>query len=152
MANNKADSFASWLIRLIFLNEDTPGSPNIGSDGLHGSTIAGNLYLSLHTSNPSAGDQGTSEVVYAGYNRVPIPRGPSDWVESVNGRVENINSISFPVCSGGSTTATHFGIGTDGTPGNATPLLYAGSLNTPNLIVVGVLPTFAPGQLTVQEL
>lgn len=55
-------------------------------------------YISLHTGDPSAGDQTTNEADYTGYVRVAIRAG--DW------------KADFPVGCGADCVATHFAIGT----------------------------------------
>jgi hypothetical protein len=158
MANNKTTTLESYVVQLIFQNVSTPpGADSIGDDGLKGSTTAGSLYLTLHTSDPGeAGTQTTNEVAtspgaYVNYARVAVARDNTEWPESPAGKVSNGNVITFPTAgaaSGGN--VTHFGIGTSAS--GAGNLLYYGPLTAPLAISNGVVPQFAAGTLTVEEL
>lgn len=41
-----------------------------------------NVYASLHTADPVAGNQTTSEAAYTGYARVPVARDVTGWTIS----------------------------------------------------------------------
>src|SRR5207247_2441378 len=78
--------------------------------GLRGSTVAGSVYVALHTANPGeAGTQATSEAVYTGYARVAIARDGTQFTVSA-GAGSNVNVIAFPLCTtgGGGTEAEMF--------------------------------------------
>ena len=155
MADNKTNTLESWMVNLILRNEDTGVLPAaIGDDGLHGSTTAGDLYLSLHTGDPGeGGDQTTSEATYTSYARVAVNRnsdGTADWSQSSAGSAStNNNTITFPTCTGGSNAITHFGIGTSSAGSGA--LLYFAPLSAPLAISTGIVPQFAAGSLSVAE-
>jgi hypothetical protein len=122
----KSTTFENDLLKHIFQNA---AIAKVGdAAGLPAAATVGAFYVSLHTADPSAGDQTTNEVPYTPYARVAVSRsGSTGWTISGNG-VTNTAQINFPACtSGGPTTATHFGIGTDST--GAGKLLYAGALN-----------------------
>lgn len=94
-------------------------------------TPATNLYVSLHTSDPGeAGDQTTNEIAYTSYARVAVARSGSGWTVTANS-VSPAATISFPAGTGGSGTATHFGVGTAAS--GAGVLLYSGTV-TPNIV------------------
>lgn len=94
--------------------------------GLRGSTTAGSLYVSLHTADPGeAGSQTTSEATYTSYARVAVARSGASWTVATNSAT-NAAAVSFPKCTGGTNTITHFGIGTDST--GAGVLLFKGPL------------------------
>ena len=140
----KAASYETDLLELIFnataiadLAENDTTSP------------ATNLYVSLHTADPSAGTQATSEATYGSYARVAVARTSGGWTVSGNG-VSNTAEVQFPASSDAtSETITHFGIGT--TVSGATALLYAGTVS-PNISMAnGVQPTFAIGDIDVTE-
>jgi hypothetical protein len=132
------------LLTLYFNNTD---HANIGdASGLQNSATAGSFYVSLHTADPGeAGDQTTSEATYTSYARVAVARSGAGWTVSGN-NVSNAAAVSFPACTGGSNTITHFGIGTDisGT-GN---LLFKGDTG-PLAVSSGITPQFAIGELDV---
>ena len=133
------------LLHLIFLNTDWA---NIGdAGGLQNSASAGSFYISLHTANPDeAGDQTTSEVAYTSYARVAVARSGAGFTRS-SSTIENAALVQFPQCTGGSATATHFGIGTSATlAGN---LIFKGALTSSLSISNGIQPQFSAGDLTV---
>ena len=132
------------LLDLLFLNVDWA---NIGdAGGLQNSAAAGSFYISLHTADPGeAGSQTTSEVAYTGYARVAVARTAGGFTRTVS-TVANTALVQFGQCTGGTATATHFGIGTDSTgTGN---LLLKGALNSSLSISNGIQPQFAAGALT----
>jgi hypothetical protein len=101
-----------------------------------------NLYVSLHTADPSAGTQSTSEIAYTSYARVAVARTSGGWTVT-GASVVPAAAISFPASTGGaSVTATNFAIGTLST--GAGVVLWAGTI-TPNIsgIVSGVTPILA---------
>lgn len=130
---SKSNSFETDILELIFnataladLAENDATSP------------ATNLYVSLHTSDPGeAGSQTTNETSYTSYARVAVARTSGGWTVSGNS-VSPAAEISFPACTGGTATITHFGVGT-GSSG-AGYLMYKGTV-TPNIAVSsGVTP------------
>lgn len=132
------------LLDLIFLNTDWA---NIGdAGGLQNSATAGSFYISLHTADPGeAGDQTTNEIAYTSYARVAVARSAGGWTRSVS-TVSNTALVQFPQCTGGSGTATHFGIGTDATlAGN---LILKGALTSSLAISNGIQPQFAAAAMT----
>lgn len=140
-------SFANYLARLIFLNENIP---NIGdSVGLRGASAAGNFWLTLHTASPGvAGTAPTNEVSYTGYARLSLVRGGAAWV--VSGNVVNpISDQSFPANSGGTTqTATHFGIVNSAS--GAGMLIMFGTLSPSQVIAPLAIPRIkAASALTI---
>lgn len=132
------------LLDLLFLNIDWA---NIGdAGGLQNSATAGSFYISLHTADPGeAGNQSTNEVAYTSYARVAVARTAGGWTRSVS-TVSNTALVQFPQATGGTATATHFGIGTDSS--GAGNLLLKGALNSSLSISNGIQPQFAAGALT----
>ena len=117
--------------------------------GLLQSVADGDLYMSLHTSDPGeAGDQTTNEIVYTSYARKDVPRTAGGWTVTANA-VENAAEVAMPTCTGGSATATHFGIGTDAS--GAGKLLYKGALVAPLAISNLIEPKFPAGTIDVTE-
>lgn len=133
------------LLNLIFLNVDWA---NIGdAAGLQNSAAAGSFYVSLHTADPGeAGSQTTSEIAYTGYARVAVARTSAGFTLS-SSTISNTALVQFPQCTGGTGTATHFGIGTDST--GAGNLLFKGALTSSLAVSNGIQPQFAGGALTV---
>jgi hypothetical protein len=140
------NAFETSLLSLIFNNANIA---NIGDAiGLRASTTAGSLYVSLHTADPGeAGTQTTSEATYTGYARVAVARSGAGWTVSGNA-FSNAVAVAVGPCTSGTSTITHFGIGTDVSgPGN---LLFIGAL-TASIVVTSSsnqTQTFAIGQLS----
>lgn len=133
------------LLTLLFNNADWA---NIGdAAGLQNSATAGSFYVSLHTADPGeAGTQATSEAAYTGYARVAVVRSGAGWTISAN-NVSNAAAVTFGACTAGSSSVTHFGIGTDlsGT-GN---LILKGAVTATLAVSAGITPSFAIGELDV---
>lgn len=144
---SKSNAWEAAFIALVFANTN---AANIGdATGLRGSSTAGVLYLSLHTADPGeAGDQTTNEIAYTSYARVSKAR---DGVAiTVSGNVATLAAnTDFPTGTGGSGTATHFGIGTASS--GAGVLLYSGTI-TPNIVCGnGVTPRLNSGSLVTED-
>ena len=136
-------TFANDLLKLLL--QATPIA-NI-ADNAASSPIT-NLFIALHTADPSAGDQTTNEVSYTGYARVAVARSSSGWTVSANAG-ENTAAITFGACTGGSATAAYVSIGklTSG----AGEILFSGALTATLAISNGITPQFAINALTVTE-
>ncbi len=118
----------AWL-ELLLKNTDFA---NVGdAAGLQNSAAAGSLYFSLHTADPGeAGDQTTNEIGYTSYARVAVARSGAGF--TVSGNTANpAATVAFPAGTGGSGTATHFGIGTASS--GAGVLLFKGAI-TPSIV------------------
>jgi len=112
---------------------------------------ATNLYVSLHTADPGAGgSQNTSEATYTSYARVAVARTTGGWTTSSltpGSQVVNAGAITFPQCTGGSNTITHWGIGLSSS--GAGTLNAFGPVNTSGFPAVPFTCTNAsPGVLT----
>lgn len=140
-----SNAFENALLDLILTNVDLANMGDV--TGLRGSSTAGSLYISLHTADPGeAGNQTTNECAYTSYARVAVARSGSAWTVT-NDTGENAAAITFPQATGGSETATHFGIGSASTgTGN---LFLSGALNSSLAISSGITPEFAAGALDV---
>ena len=140
-----SDNMETNILKLILQNIAYAGIGDAA--GLQPSASAGSLYISLHTADPGdAGDQTTNECAYTSYARVAVARSASGWTVSGNNG-SNTGAITFPECTGGSETATHFGVGTDST-GTGT-LLFSGALDSSLAISSGITPEFAAGDLDI---
>ncbi len=102
------------------------------------STPLTNIEISAHTADPGdAGSQTTSETAYTSYARVPVVRSGSGFVVTGNS-CSPAASVSFPACTGSTSTLTHFGAGTAHT---STGVLHWAGTITPNIAVAsGVTP------------
>lgn len=135
-------------MKLIFQNVS---AANLGdATGLVGSTVAGSLYVSLHTADPGeAGDQTTSEATYTGYARVAVARSAAGWAVSsgASPTADNVAAVTFPICTAGSNTITHFGIGY--ASAGAGSLKFKGALTASLAVSNGVTPSCAIGSLDI---
>lgn len=97
-----------------------------------------NIQASLHTADPGdSGSQTTSESAYTSYARVAVARTSGGWTVT-NNSVSPASNISFPACTGSTSTITHFGLGTANS--GAGVLHWSGTV-TPNISVAsGVTP------------
>lgn len=113
--------------------------------GLRGSTADGNLYVSLHTADPGeGGSQTTNEAAYTSYARVAVSRDGTKWTVTGNAAA-NAAAITFPACTGGTSSVTHFAIGTDAS--GAGNLLFIGTCTLS--VSTGITPSFAIGDLDI---
>ena len=144
---SKGNTFENELLLHIFNNSDIA---LIGdATGLRGSSVAGSLYVSLHTGDPGeAGTQTTCECAYTSYARVAVARTAGGWTISGNA-VTNAALVQFPQCTGSSETATYFAIGTASS--GAGKILYRGALSASLAISSGIQPQFGAGDLDGTE-
>ncbi len=144
---SKGDTFENDLLKLIF---NGTAIANIADNA--GTSPLGSLHVSLHTADPGeAGTQTTSEATYTSYARVAVNRvaGTGGWVVTGNS-VSPGSLVSFPPCTGGTNTITHFAVGTaSGT--SAGKILYKGTV-TPNISVsTGVTPQLTTSSTITED-
>ena len=108
-----------------------------------------NLYVSLHTADPGeTGTAVTNECAYTSYARVAVARTSGGWTVTGNS-VSPVANISFPAATGGTETATHFGIVS--TASGAGVLYYSGTI-TPNIsISAGVTPVLTTASTITED-
>jgi hypothetical protein len=141
---SKGDTFENDLLKLIF---NATAIANI-ADNAAASPLT-NLYVSLHTADPGeAGNQSTNEATYTGYARVAVARTSGGWSVVAN-EADNVAAITFPECTGGSNTITHFAVGT--AVSGTGKILYKGALTASLAVSTGITPSFAIGALTCSE-
>jgi hypothetical protein len=141
---SKGNTFENDLMKLFFqgtaianLADNAASSPNT------------NLYVSLHTADPGeSGSQTTSEASYTGYARVAVARTSGGWTVT-NNSVTNAFAITFPQCTGGSNTISHFAVGTASS--GAGKILYKGELTASLAVSNLIIPEFASSTLTISE-
>lgn len=141
---SKGNLFENDFLKLIF---NATAIANIADNAA--SSPLTNLYASLHTADPGeAGDQTTSETAYTSYARVAVARTTGGWVVTNNVASPAAN-ITFPACTGGTSTVTHFGVGT--ATSGAGKILYSGTV-TPNISVAnGVTPILASASTITED-
>lgn len=145
---SKSDSWETGLLNLVFKNTDYTLVGDAG--GLRGSATAGDLYVSLHTSDPAdAGGQTTNETAYTGYARVAVARG-AGWTVTGNS-VSPAANIDFGECTASPGAAiTHFGVGTDAS-GAGGKLLYSGTVSPNISMAVGVIPRLTTASAITED-
>lgn len=144
-----SDAFESNLLKLIFNNTTLA---NVGdATGLVGSTAAGSLYVGLHTADPGeTGTQSTNEATYSGYARVGIVRTTGGWTVSGTAPTQAVNAatVTWPTCTAGSSTCTHWSVGTASSGTGS--LLMSGALTSSVAVSTGnPVPSAAAGALVV---
>lgn len=124
--------------------------------GLLGSSVAGNIYVSLHTADPGrSGAQTKNEANYSGYARVAVPRSSARWtitvIDSDIGpvRVSNATLVAFPEATGGENQIKYAAVGTSAS--GTGKMLYSGKLVTKIPVVAGIIPEFRIGDLALTE-
>lgn len=144
---SKSNAFETAFLSHLFENANIA---NVGdATGLRGSSTAGSLYFSLHTSDPGeAGDQTTNEVAYTSYARVAVARSSSGWTVSGNAVAVDAD-VTFPAGTGGSGTATHWGLGTASS--GAGTLLYYGAISPSIVCGNGVTPKLTAGTVVTED-
>lgn len=125
-------TFANDLLKLIFQGT---AIANIADNAA--SAPLTNLYWSLHTADPSAGNQNTSEAAYTSYARVAAARTSGGFTVSTN-TVVPAATVGFPAATGGSETETYAGIGTASS--GTGKILFAGSISPTIVVSNGVTP------------
>lgn len=138
----KTDTHENSLLLLLFNNTNYA---NIGdAAGLIGSTTPGSFYVSLHTADPTEeGSQVTNEIAYTSYARVAVARSGAGFTVTA-GAVAFAADVVFPAGTGGTGTATHWGLGvTSGT--GAGVLLYGGAISPSIVCGNGITPRLTAG-------
>jgi len=141
---SKGNTFENDLLKLIF--NGTPISA-LADNAASGPLT--NLHVSLHTADPGeGGDQTTSEASYTGYARVAVARSTSGWVVT-NNSVSPAAIISFPPCTGGTSTVTHFAVGTAAS--GAGKVLYKGAVSPTVSVASGVTPQLTTSSTITED-
>lgn len=141
MADNATNVLEFNVLSLIF-NATSYAGLWMNDD----SSALTHLSVQLHTASPgeTGNDLTASEATYTGYERVGVERTSSGWTvagsTAVTGTVRPTTNITFPICSAGTNTITHFSIG-NSTVAGTTGAMYIYGTVTPNISVsAGVTP------------
>jgi len=102
------------------------------------------LYVGLHTSDPTDSPGGTTEVSAADYSRVGVPC-PGGWATPTTNSFENANVVNFGTTTNSWGSVSHVALYDASTGGNA---LATFALNSTNSISSGEDVTFPAGQLS----
>lgn len=134
---SKSNSFENELLLHIFNNANIA---NIGdATGVRSSTVAGSLYLALHTADPGeAGTASTSEIAYTGYARQAVARSAGGFAVSGNAVTLTAN-VDFPeMTAGAGGTVTFFSVVKE--VSGTSVILYSGSVSPSIVVANGVTP------------
>ena len=144
---SKSNTHENDYLKLIFNNVTMTLVGDAA--GILASAAAGSLYFSLHTADPGeAGDQTTNEAAYTSYARVAVARTTGGFTVSTN-TVALVANVSFPAGTGGSGTATHWGIGASSS--GAGKLLYKGAISPTIVCRNGVTPQLTAGTVVTED-
>ena len=144
---SKSNTHENDYLKLIFNNVTMTLVGDAA--GILASAAAGSLYFSLHTADPGeAGDQTTNEAAYTSYARVAVARTTGGFTVSTN-TVALVANVSFPAGTGGSGTATHWGIGASSS--GAGKLLYKGAISPSIVCGNGVTPQLTAGTVVTED-
>tara|TARA_A100001391_G_scaffold92153_1_gene60876 strand:+ start:213 stop:602 length:390 start_codon:yes stop_codon:yes gene_type:complete len=110
--------------------------------GTASTSAPSNVYLALHTANPTDAGSG-AEVSGNGYSRQVITFASASSGSAASNSVEE-----FTASGGAFGTVTHFGIWDASSSGN---LLYYGALSASKTIADGDTLRFASGAITISE-
>lgn len=141
---SKGDTFENDLMKLIF---NGTAIANL-ADNAATSPLT-NLYVSLHTADVGeAGNQTTNEAAYTSYARVAVSRNGTGWTVTANS-VSPAQLVSFPTCTGGSATVTHFAIGTAAS--GTGKVLYKGAISPTIAVSAGVTPQLTQSSTITED-
>jgi hypothetical protein len=145
---SKSNTFENSLLLLIFNNTNIA---NIGdATGLRGSTVAGSLYLALHTADPGeAGDQTTSEISYTGYARKAVARSSAGFTVASSSVTLAADQNFLQSTGGTGGTATHFSVGV--AAAGASVALYKGAISPTIAVANGVTPQLTAGTTITED-
>jgi len=105
-----------------------------------------NFYVRLHSADPGeAGTAVTNEISYTGYDGVTVSRTTGFTI--TGNEASNAALLQFPLCTGGSATATYFSVCT--TQNGAGQIIVSGALTSSLSISNGIQPQFNIGDLDV---
>jgi len=141
---SKTNNWENSILTLLF---NATATANVADNAA--SAPLTNLYVSLHTGDPGeAGTQTTNECAYTSYARVAVARTSGGWTVTANS-VSPVAAITFPAATGGTETATHFGVGS--LTSGAGVLYYSGTI-TPNIsISSGVTPSLTTATAITED-
>ena len=132
-------TFANDLLKLIF---QATAIANLADNAA--SAPITNIYASLHTADPVAGNQTTSEAAYTSYARVAVARTSGGWTVSSN-TVVPVAAITFPAATGGSETETYAGLGKS--VSGTGELYFCGAISPTIAVSNGVTPSLTTSSI-----
>lgn len=143
MAGYKGSTFCNDLLKLFF---NATAIANIADNAA--SSPLTNLYIALHTADPTAaGNQTSSEAAYTSYARVAIARTSGGFTVTA-GSVSPAATVIFPTATGGSETETFFSIGVAAS--GSSKILYAGPISPTIAVATGTTPELTTGSVATE--
>lgn len=140
----KSDVFENDLLKLIF---NATAVANMADNAATSPLTS--LYVSLHTADPTdAGTQTSNETNYTSYARVAVARTSGGWTVTGNS-VSPTAAITFPAATGGTSTITHFAVGT--LASGAGKILYAGTCSPTITITNGITPQITTSSTITED-
>lgn len=141
---SKSDTFENDWLKLVF-NATAIG--NLADNAVTAPLT--NLFVALHTADPGeAGVQTTNEATYTGYARVSVARTSGGWTVT-GSSASPVAAITFPACTAGVNTITHFSVGAASS--GASKVFYKGAV-TPNISVsAGVTPQLTTASTITED-
>lgn len=141
---SKGNTWENDILKLLF---NATAIANIADNA--GTAPLTSLYFSLHTADPGeTGSQTTNEIAYTSYARIAVARTTSGFTVTANS-VSPASTVSFPAGTGGSGTATHFGLGTSLT--GAGKLLYSGAISPTIVCGNGITPELTTASAITED-
>jgi hypothetical protein len=135
---------SAWANELLLLIYNAVSTTNLAT-----STGATDIYVALHTGDPTGGTAATNEATYGGYSRIAVARTSGGWTVSGN-QVQNVAEILFNASNDAtSETITHFST-TDAATGTSR-ILHTGAASPNVPISNGVQPKVNPNGITITE-
>jgi hypothetical protein len=133
----KNSTFSNEILALVL--NGTAMSPGSVAFAINATAAPATVvYVALHSADPTAGNQTTSEVAYTGYSRVSVARTSGGWTVTSNS-VSPTATISFPLCTGGTGTGAYWSVGVASS--GTGQILWAGAVTPSIAISNGVTPT-----------
>jgi len=142
---------AAWL-SLFLTNVSLVNVGNAG--GILQSTVAGSLFVALHTSTGpvATGDQTSNETVYTNYVREGVARSGASWTITGSAPTtgENAGAITWPTCGVTGATLTYWSVGL--VSSSASQMWWNGALTAQLIVSNGITPSMAINALTLTQL
>ena len=105
--------------------------------------VPGGTFLALFVADPTDANDTTKEISGPWYARQEVTSWTAPVEDSDSTYTSNTNDIAFPAVTGGSVTATHYGIYDAPTAGN---LITSGPLPATKVLNVDNVPTIKAGE------
>lgn len=144
---SKSDAYEADLLKLLL---NATAIANVADNAA--SSPLTNLSVALHTADPGeTGNQTTNEATYTSYARVSVARTSGGWTISGTSptSASPVAAITFPACTGGTNTITHFSIGPTG--GGATKIFYSGTVTANIAVSSGVTPQLTTASTITED-